>query len=114
MGNGEIIDSMIHDGLWCAFEMEHMGQATQRCADEHEIAREAQDAVAAASHERAADAIKHGRLADEIVEVTIPQRRGDPLVVDTDEGVRPGTTTESLAGLKQAFVPDGTITAGNA
>jgi acetyl-CoA C-acetyltransferase len=114
MGNGEIIDSMIHDGLWCAFEMEHMGQGTQRYADEHEIAREPQDVVAAASHERAADAIKHGRFADEIVEVSIPQRRGDPVVVDTDEGVRAGTTMESLAGLRPAFVPDGTITAGNA
>jgi acetyl-CoA C-acetyltransferase len=114
MGNSELIDSMIHDGLWCAFEMEHMGEGTQRYADEHEIARADQDALAVASHERAADAIKHGRFADEIAPVEIPQRRGEPLVVDTDEGVRPGTTLESLAALKPAFVPDGTITAGNA
>jgi acetyl-CoA C-acetyltransferase len=114
MGNDELIDSMIHDGLWCAFEMEHMGEGTQRYADEHEIAREDQDALAAMSHERASDAIKHGRFADEIVPVEIPQRKGDPMVVDADEGVRPGTTVESLASLRPAFVPDGTVTAGNA
>jgi acetyl-CoA C-acetyltransferase len=114
MGNSELIDSMIHDGLWCAFEMEHMGEGTQRYADEHEIARADQDALAAQSHERAAEAIKHGRFAEEIAPVEIPQRKGDPLVVDTDEGVRPGTTLESLAALRPAFVPDGTITAGNA
>jgi acetyl-CoA C-acetyltransferase len=114
MGNDELIDSMIHDGLWCAFEMEHMGEGTQRYADEHEIARDDQDALAALSHERASDAIKHGRFADEIVPVEIPQRKGDPVVVDTDEGVRPGTTIESLAALRPAFVPDGTVTAGNA
>jgi acetyl-CoA C-acetyltransferase len=114
MGNDELIDSMIHDGLWCAFEMEHMGEGTQRYADEHEIAREDQDALAALSHERASDAIKHGRFADEIVPVEIPQRKDDPVVVDTDEGVRPGTTVESLAALRPAFVPDGTVTAGNA
>jgi acetyl-CoA C-acetyltransferase len=114
MGNDELIDSMIHDGLWCAFEMEHMGEGTQRYADEHEVSRDDQDALAAKSHERAADAIKHGRFADEITEVAIPQRKGDPLIVDTDEGVRPGTTLESLSGLRPAFVPDGTITAGNA
>jgi acetyl-CoA C-acetyltransferase len=114
MGNDTLIDSMIHDGLWCAFEMEHMGEGTQRYADEHEVSRDDQDALAAKSHERAADAIKHGRFADEITEVAIPQRKGDPLIVDTDEGVRPGTTLESLSGLRPAFVPDGTITAGNA
>lgn len=114
MGNDTLIDSMIHDGLWCAFEMEHMGEGTQRYADEHEVRREEQDALAVKSHERAADAIKHGRFADEIAEVTIPQRKGDPVVVDTDEGVRAGTTLESLGSLRPAFVPDGTITAGNA
>ncbi|HEU5301809.1 MAG TPA: acetyl-CoA C-acetyltransferase [Acidimicrobiia bacterium] len=114
MGHAEITDSMIHDGLWCAFDMEHMGTGTQRYANEREIAREAQDELAAKSHERAANAIKEGRLADEIAPVEIPQRKGDPLLVDTDEGVRPETTMESLAKLRPAFHKDGTITAGNA
>jgi len=114
MGNAEMQDSLIHDGLWCAFDMEHMGTGTQRYAHEREIARDAQDDLAAKSHERAAAAIKEGRFADEIVPVEIPQRRGDPLLVDTDEGVRPGTTLESLGALKPAFHKEGTITAGNA
>lgn len=113
MGNDTLIDSMIHDGLWCAFEMEHMGEGTQRYADEHEVSRDAQDELALKSHSRAADAIKHGRFADEIAEVAIPQRKGDPVVVDTDEGVRAATTLESLGALRPAFVPDGTVTAGN-
>ena len=103
MGNGELIDSLIHDGLWCAFEMEHMGAGTQRYANEHEVDRAAQDELAAKSHERAAAAIKAGRLADEITPVAIPQRKGDPVVFDEDEGVRPGTTAESLAPLRPAF-----------
>src|SRR5438270_9907715 len=78
------------------------------------ITRERQDAFAATSHERASSAMKEGRLADEITPVSIPQRKGDPIVVETDEGVRPGTTTESLGGLRPAFDADGTITAGNA
>ena len=114
MGNDTLIDSMIHDGLWCAFEMEHMGEGTQRYADEHEVSRDAQDELALKSHSRAADAIKHGRFADESAEVAIPQRKGDPVVVDTDEGVRAATTLESLGALRPAFVPDGTVTAGNA
>jgi acetyl-CoA C-acetyltransferase len=114
MGNAEMQDSLIHDGLWCAFDMEHMGTGTQRYANEREIAREAQDDLAAKSHERAAAAIKEGRFVDEIAPVEIPQRKGDPILVDTDEGVRPGTTIESLGGLKPAFHKEGTITAGNA
>jgi len=114
MGNGELIDTLIHDGLWCAFDMEHMGTGTQRYANEREISRDAQDDLAAKSHERAAAAIKEGRFAEEIAPVEIPQRKGDPVLVDTDEGVRPGTTIESLGGLKPAFHKDGTITAGNA
>ena len=105
---------MIHDGLWCAFDMEHMGAGTQRYANEREIAREAQDELAAKSHERAANAIKEGRFAEEIAAVEIPQRKGDPILVDTDEGVRPETTLESLGKLRPAFHKDGTITAGNA
>jgi acetyl-CoA C-acetyltransferase len=114
MGNGEMVDSLIHDGLWCAFDLEHMGTGTQRYANEKEIARGSQDELAAKSHERAAAAIKEGRLADEIAPVEIPQRKGDPELVDTDEGVRPGTTVESLGALKPAFHKEGTITAGNA
>ena len=114
MGNGELVDSLIHDGLWCAFDMEHMGTGTQRYANEREISREAQDDLAAKSHERAAAAIKEGRFAEEIAPVEIPKRKGDPELVDTDEGVRPGTTVDSLGALKPAFHKDGTITAGNA
>jgi acetyl-CoA C-acetyltransferase len=114
MGNAEIVDSLVHDGLWCAFDAEHMGTGTQRYANEKEIARDVQDELAAKSHERAAAAIKEGRFADEIAPVEIPQRKGDPELVATDAGVRPGTTTESLGALKPAFGKEGTITAGNA
>jgi len=114
MGNDTLIDSMIHDGLWCAFELEHMGEGTQRYADEHEVSRTAQDELAFASHQRAAAAIDAGWFAEEIAPVSIPQRNGDPRIVDTDEGVRAATTLESLAQLRPAFVPDGTVTAGNA
>ena len=115
MGNNEVVDSMIVDGLWCAFDAVHMGAGTERYVGQvGNITREAQDEVAAKSHERAAAAQKEGRFTDEIAPVSITQRKGDPVVVDTDEGVRPGTTTESLAGLRPAFSKDGTITAGNA
>ncbi len=114
MGNDTLIDSMIHDGLWCAFELEHMGEGTQRYADEHEVSRTAQDELAFASHQRAAAAIDAGWFAEEIAPVSIPQRKGDPRIVDTDEGVRAATTIESLAQLRPAFVRDGTVTAGNA
>jgi acetyl-CoA C-acetyltransferase len=115
MGNNEIIDSMIHDGLWCAFDAVHMGAGTENYVGQvGGISREQQDEAAAKSHERAAAAQKEGRFTDEITPVSIPQRKGDPIVVDSDEGVRPGTTTETLAGLKPAFSKDGTITAGNA
>ncbi len=115
MGNNEVVDSMIGDGLWCAFDAIHMGAGTENYVGEvGNISREAQDELAAKSHERAAAAQKEGRFADEITPVSIKQRKGDPVVVDTDEGVRPGTTTESLAGLRPAFSKDGTITAGNA
>jgi acetyl-CoA C-acetyltransferase len=112
-GNAELRDSIIADGLWCAFDACLMGLGTERytAAD---ISRQQQDEFAALSHERAANAIKDGRLADEITPVSIPQRKGDPLVVEHDEGVRPGTTAESLAALRPAFDKDGTITAGNA
>ena len=115
MGNNEVIDSMITDGLWCAFDAVHMGAGTENYVGQvGGITREAQDELAAKSHERAAAAQKEGRLTDEITAVSIKQRKGDPVIVDTDEGVRPGTTTESLGGLRPAFSKDGTITAGNA
>jgi len=115
MGNGELVDSMIGDGLWCAFDAVHMGAGTERyTSDFGGITRAAQDDLAAKSHERAAAAIKEGRLAEEIEPMPIPQRRGDPVLFDVDEGVRPGTSVESLEALKPAFAKDGTITAGNA
>jgi acetyl-CoA C-acetyltransferase len=112
-GNTELADSIIKDGLWCAFDDCLMGLGTDQYANGL-VSREQQDGLAATSHERAANAIKEGRLADEIVAVSVPQRRSDPILVETDEGVRPGTTMESLGKLRPAFDPDGTVTAGNA
>ncbi len=115
MGNDEVVDSLIHDSLWCAFDAMHMGTGTQQYTGQvGDITREAQDDLAAKSHERAAAGIKEGRFSEEITPVSVAQRKGDPLIVDTDEGVRPGTTTESLGKLRPAFSKDGTITAGNA
>ncbi len=114
MGNGEVVDAMIHDGLWCAFDNGHMGQGSDRMNTELSISRQAQDEWSAMSHERAATAWKDGRFADEVVPVEVPQRKGDPILVDTDEGMRPGTTAESLARLTGVFSKDGSITAGNA
>jgi len=115
MGDQKVVDAMMYDGLFCAFDMCAMGAGTEKYTKAAAtISRERQDTLAAASHERAAAAIKDGRFAEEIVPVAVPQRKGDPVIVDTDEGVRPGTTPESLGGLKPAFAPDGTITAGNA
>jgi acetyl-CoA C-acetyltransferase len=115
MGNADLVDSMINDGLWCAFDAIHMGAGTEQyCGKIGGISRELQDEVAAKSHERAAAAIKDGRFAEEITPVSVPQRKGDPVLVENDEGVRPGTTPESLGSLKPAFSKDGAITAGNA
>ncbi len=115
MGNGEILDALIQDGLWCAFDAVHMGSGTERyCGSFGGITREAQDQLAADSHARAAAAQAAGKFAEEIVPISIPQRKGDPKVIDTDEGVRAETTTDSLGGLRPAFESDGTITAGNA
>jgi acetyl-CoA C-acetyltransferase len=115
MGNGQVVDSLIHDGLWCAFDMEHMGTGTDTYTGNFGgITRELQDEFAAKSHERAAAAMKGGKFSDEIVPVPVPQRKGDPVLVEEDEGVRPGTTVDSLGKLRPAFTKDGTITAGNA
>lgn len=113
LGDATLVDSMMYDGLTCAFDQCAMGLATERFTSVLGVSRERQDAFAASSHERAAAAAKDGRLAEEIVPVNIPQRKGDPVVFDTDEGVRPGTTAESLAGLRPAFDKNGTLTAGN-
>lgn len=115
MGNQTATDLMIHDGLWCPFENWHMGNTGEVVAEKYNITREAQDGFAAASHQKAAAAQAAGRFADEIVPVEIPQKKGDPIVLDYDEPVRPDTTAESLAKLKPAFKRDGgTVTAGNA
>jgi acetyl-CoA C-acetyltransferase len=115
MGDQKVVDAMMFDGLWDAFDNVAMGAGTEGYTKQKpEITRERQDAMAAASHERAAAAIKDGKFADEIIPVSVPQRKGDPVVIETDEGVRPGTTVESLAKLRPAFSKDGTVTAGNA
>jgi len=113
-GDATLVDSMMYDGLYCQFDHCAMGLGTEQYSRAAKISRDAQDGFAALSHERAATAIKDGRFADEIVPVSVPQRKGDPIVVDTDEGVRPGTTAQSLGALKPAFDKEGTITAGNA
>src|SRR3954470_3076248 len=113
-GNGTLVDSMAHDGLFCAFDQVAMGESTESYNKKLGISREEQDEFAARSHERAAAAMKEGRFDEEIVPVSIPQRKGDPLQVSEDEGVRPGPTAESLGKLRPAFAADGTITAGSA
>lgn len=114
LGNGQIVDSMVHDGLWCAFENWHMGSAAEHLGREFRITREMQDVYAAESQTKAVAAMEGGKFAKEIVPVEIPQRKGDPIVVAQDEGPRKGTTAEGLAALKPAFEKDGTVTAGNA
>jgi acetyl-CoA C-acetyltransferase len=114
LGNTELVDSMIYDGLWSTFTDKHMGDSSDEVNAELGIGREEQDAWAARSHRRAHEAWDSGRMAEETVPVKVPQRKGDPVVVDRDEGIRPDTTPESLAALKPAFKKDGTITAGNA
>jgi acetyl-CoA C-acetyltransferase len=113
-GATELVDSMALDGLTDAFDQVSMGESTERHNASLGITRQEQDAFAARSHQLAAKAIKDGVMAQEITPVLIPQRRGEPVLVDTDEGVRADTTAESLAGLKPAFAADGTITAGTA
>jgi acetyl-CoA C-acetyltransferase len=114
MGDVEMIDSMIHDGLWSSFTGQHMGKGSDEVNRELEIGREEQDEWAARSHRRAAAAWDEGRLEVETTAVKVPQQRGEPVLVSRDEGVRPGTTAATLAELAPAFSPGGTITAGNA
>ncbi len=114
MGDAQMVDSMVHDGLWSTFTGQHMGESSDEVNRELEISREDQDVWAARSHGRAASAWDAGALRDEVVVVALPQKRGDPVKVERDEGVRPGTTAESLGKLAPAFKKDGTITAGNA
>jgi acetyl-CoA C-acetyltransferase len=113
MGSGELVDSMMHDGLFCTFDELGMGAATETYTKLANISREEQDAVSAASHGRAAAAMKNGVFDEEIVPVPVPQRRGDPVLVTEDEGIRPETTAETLAKLRPAFSADGTVTAGS-
>jgi acetyl-CoA C-acetyltransferase len=114
MGNAEMVDSMIHDGLWSTFSNQHMGESSDEVNRELEIGRDEQDEWAARSHQRAAAALQAGRLEEETVPVGVPQRRGERVLVEADEGIRPDTTAASLAKLPPAFHPGGTITAGNA
>lgn len=114
MGNGTLVDSMIKDGLWCAFNEYHMGITAENVAEKYGISRREQDEFAAWSQAKAVAAIAEGRFREEIVPVTIPQRKGEPVIFDRDEYPRAGTTVETLAKLKPAFKKDGTVTAGNA
>jgi len=114
MGYGELVDSMINDGLWCAFENYHMGCTGEVVAEEYKVGRAEQDEFAVNSHRRAAAAINAGKFKDEIVPVEIPQKKGAALIFDTDETVREDTSVETLGKLKPAFKKDGTVTAGNA
>ena len=114
MGHGNIVDSMIHDGLWCSFEKWHMGNAGECVADTYKVSRDQQDAFSVESHKRAAAAHDAGKFKDEMLPVPIPQKKGDPVLFDRDESVRPDTTIETLRALKPAFKKDGTVTAGNA
>ena len=114
MGHAQVVDTMISDGLWDAFNDYHMGITAENLVDKYGISREAQDAFAAASQQKATAAIEAGRFVDEITPVLIPQRKGDPIAFTTDEQPRAGTTAESLAKLRPAFKKDGSVTAGNA
>ena len=114
MGNSEIVDSMINDGLWCSFEQCHMGNAGEVVAEQYHVCREAQDDYAARSHQKAARATEAGLFKDEILPISLPQKKGAPILMDQDESIRPDTTVESLSRLKPAFKKDGTVTAGNA
>jgi acetyl-CoA C-acetyltransferase len=114
MGHGKVVDSMIHDGLWCPFEDWHMGNAGEVVAADYQVDRASQDRYAAESHRRATVAAAEGRFAKEMLAVSVPRKKGEPVLVDRDESVRSDVTVETLAALKPAFKRDGTVTAGNA
>lgn len=114
LGNDELVDVTVHDGLWCAFENQHMGDSAEWIACEYNVGRDDQDALSLESHRRAAAAIRAGAFRDEIVPLTVPQHKGPSIRFDTDESVRFDTSAEALAGLKPVFQEDGTVTAGNA
>jgi acetyl-CoA C-acetyltransferase len=114
LGHGTIVDSMIHDGLWDAYENFHMGNTGEIVAEKYVVPREKQDQYALNSHRKAMDAIRAGRFRDEIVPVQIPQKKGPPLIFDVDESPRADASIEALRALKPAFKKDGTVTAGNA
>ncbi|ETT81236.1 acetyl-CoA C-acetyltransferase [Viridibacillus sp. FSL R5-0477] len=114
MGDQKVIDSMITDGLWCAFNDYHMGITAENLCDQYAISREEQDSFSARSQERATTAKEAGKFKEEIVAVEIPQRKGEPVVFDTDEYVKPGTSAEKLGKLRPAFKKEGSVTAGNA
>jgi acetyl-CoA C-acetyltransferase len=114
MGNGSVVDLMIHDGLWCPFENWHMGNAGECVADTYKVTREQQDQYSVESHQKAAAAHSAGKFNDEILPVPIPQKKGDPIVFAKDESVRADTTADALRALKPAFKKDGSVTAGNA
>ena len=114
LGNGELVDSMINDGLWCSFDNHHMGCTGEVVAEKYSVSRAEQDEYALSSHKKAAAAMKAGKFKDEIVAVEIPQRKGPPIIFDADETVREDTSLEALGKLKPAFKKEGTVTAGNA
>jgi acetyl-CoA C-acetyltransferase len=114
LGNGTLVDAMIHDGLWCAFENYHMGNTGEVVAERYHVTRQEQDEYALNSHRKAVAATKAGKFKDEILPVEIPQKKGDALVFDKDESVREDTSAEALSKLKPAFQKEGTVTAGNA
>ncbi len=114
LGNGELIDAVVHDGLWDVYNDFHMGITGERVAEKYAVSRREMDAYAAESHRRAAEATEAGKFRREILPIEIPQKKGAPLVIDRDEPIRPDTTAEALAKLKPVFQDDGTVTAGNA
>jgi acetyl-CoA C-acetyltransferase len=114
MGDGKVLDSVITDGLWCSFENCHMGISGEVVSEKYNVGRAEQDTYAAESHRKAAQATREGWFKDEILPISIPQKKGSPIVVDRDESIREDTTPETLGGLKPAFKKDGSVTAGNA
>jgi len=114
MGDSKVVDSMVHDGLWDAFDDVHMGMTGELVSETYKVSREEQDAYAVDSHRKAAKATREGAFTDEMLPISIPQRKGEPLIVNSDEPIREDTSIESLGRLKPAFKKDGTVTAGNA